>query len=378
VFADLYRGRRVLVTGHTGFKGSWLCAWLLRLGAKVTGYSLDPPTDPNVFTQLNLASHVTHHRGDLLDRARLASVVREAEPEFVFHLAAQAVVRESYATPVETFAVNVQGTVHLLDALRALTRPCAVVCVTSDKCYENRHWNFGYREDDALGGHDPYSASKGAAEIAIASFRRSFFARHPVRIASARAGNVIGGGDWARDRIVPDCVRALQAGQAIQVRNPQATRPWQHVLEPLSGYLWLGALLFRPDLAPGPAEALTGPFNFGPGPEANRTVADLVQEFLGHWPGRWEDRSDPNAPHEAALLQLSIDKARALLRWAPVWTFASAVAQTACWYRETATLSGDPTGLTSRQIAAYESAAAEARLPWTLTWGVPVGLPAHE
>lgn len=366
-FGDLYRNRRVLVTGHTGFKGAWLCEWLLGLGAQVTGYSLAAPTSPALSELLGLRSRLDHVEADVRDRERLAAVVRAAAPDFVFHLAAQPLVRESYRTPVATFEVNVLGTVHLLEALRGWDRPCAAVLVTSDKCYENRDWLFGYREDDALGGADPYSASKGAAEIAIASWRRSFFASHPVRVASGRAGNVIGGGDWAQDRILPDCIRALSAGQPITVRNPAARRPWQHVLEPLSGYLWLAAVLARPELRPFAPAQYTGAFNFGPGHEANRTVAELVTEVVKHWPGRWEDGSDPRAPHEARWLGLATDKASTLLGWTPVWDFATGVAETLRWYRA---VHEGPAGttevrtLTAAQIARYTAAAHSLGLPW--------------
>jgi CDP-glucose 4,6-dehydratase len=253
------------------------------------------------------------------------------------------------------------GTVHVIDALRSLNKPCAAVFVTTDKCYENREWVHGYREDDRLGGHDPYSSSKAAAEIAIASLRRSFFQNHPVKLASARAGNVIGGGDWAMDRIVPDCVRALQTGTSIPVRNKTATRPWQHVLEPLSGYLWLAARLARSEKA----AHLDSAFNFGPGHEANRTVKDLVEEVFKHWPGEWEDRSDPKAVHEAHLLQLATDKAHALLGWAPAWKFSDSVEKTIKWYRAAADAGAAAAQqLTSAQIAAYVSAARAAGSSW--------------
>jgi CDP-glucose 4,6-dehydratase len=403
-FGGAYRGKRVFLTGHTGFKGSWLSEWLLGLGAHVTGYSLPPHTKPALFSQLRLASRLEHVQGDICDLAKLTQTLRAAKPDFVFHLAAQAIVRKSYARPAETFAVNAQGTAHVLDALRSYRRPCAVVLVTTDKCYENREWVYGYREDDRLGGHDPYSASKAAAEIIIAAYRRSFFMRHPVRIASARAGNVIGGGDWASDRIVPDCIRSLQAGQRIAVRNPKATRPWQHVLEPLSGYLWLAALLYDQrsevrdqkseirsqrsevgdqrseiiDPKPVPSSVLRPPssvlrppssdlasaFNFGPSHDANRTVEELVVEMLKHWPGRWEDQSDPQAPHEAGLLQLSTDKAHALLRWSPVWSFSAAVEQTVNWYRETREAPQQAPDLTRQQIQRYQADAAKAEVPW--------------
>jgi CDP-glucose 4,6-dehydratase len=364
-FGGAFRGRRVFVTGHTGFKGSWLSEWLLALGAQVTGYALPPNTRPALFQQLGLASRLNHMVGDIRDLPRLTKALRAAKPDFVLHLAAQAIVRESYAAPLETFAVNTQGTAHVLDALRSCRRPCAAVFITTDKCYENREWFHGYREDDPLGGHDPYSASKAAAEIVIASYRRSFFAGHPVRIASARAGNVLGGGDWAVDRIVPDCIRALQKGRPIPVRNPAATRPWQHVLEPLSGYLWLAAkLALRGSAIHTPPAALESAFNFGPGHESNRTVAELVAEILKHWSGRWEDKSDPKAVHEAGLLQLSTDKAHALLGWSPVWKFDTAVEQTVRWYRETAHKPEAAHAAAVRQIEQYQADAAEAGLPW--------------
>ncbi len=363
-FGGAFRGKRVLVTGHTGFKGAWLSEWLLGLGAKVTGYSLPPNTKPALFEQLGLASRLEHIEGDIRDSAKLAKAVHAAKPNFVFHLAAQALVRESYARPIETFDVNAMGTAHLLDALRSSRKPCTVVLITTDKCYENREWVHGYREDDPLGGHDPYSASKAAAEIVIASYRRSFFACHPVKIASARAGNVIGGGDWAADRIVPDCIRALQKKQPIPVRNKTATRPWQHVLEPLSGYLWLAALLANPRRSKVAPTLLASAFNFGPGHESNRTVAELVAEVLKHWPGRWEDKSDPKAVHEAGLLQLATDKAHALLDWSPVWSFPAAVAQTVGWYHETMASPQGAPALTARQIAQYQADAAKAGLSW--------------
>ncbi len=385
-FRGLYAGKRVFVTGHTGFKGSWLCEWLLGLGAKVTGYSLPPPTRPALFEQLGLSGQVRHILGDVRDLPALRRTLRAARPDFVFHLAAQPIVRESYADPVETFAVNLMGTVHVLEALRSVNHPCTAVFVTTDKCYENREWVYGYRENDPLGGHDPYSASKATAELAISSYRRSFFAAHPVRIASARAGNVIGGGDWTPDRIVPDCIRALQKGEPIPVRNPQATRPWQHVLEPLSGYLWLGACLSttrRQTAAPNSkarpraarlstinsslsTTALASAFNFGPGHESNRTVAELVTEVLKHWPGRWQDRSDPRAVHEANLLQLDTAKARMLLGWMPLWTFPKAAEQTVQWYREAAHRPTSIPELTTRQILHYSTAAAQAGLRWAV------------
>jgi len=335
-----WAGRRVLLTGHTGFKGSWLALWLLQLGARVTGVSLDPDTNPSLFAALNLLEAglpgaLHDHRLDIRDAEALASLVAAADPEVVLHLAAQPLVRRSYADPLGTWATNMQGTLHLLEALRPLDRPCAVVMVTTDKVYANREWCYGYRETDRLGGHDPYSASKAGAELAIASWRASFCGTAPhqtphLAIATARAGNVIGGGDWAADRIVPDAMRACAAGEPLILRNPTATRPWQHVLEPLSGYLQLAEALAADPAAH--AEA----WNFGPQLEANRPVAELVEALQHHWPGQWHDHSDPHAPHEAGLLHLVIDKAVSRLGWQPRWDFATTVARTAGWYRQVA------------------------------------------
>jgi CDP-glucose 4,6-dehydratase len=366
-FQGAFAGKRVFVTGHTGFKGSWLCEWLLQLGAKVTGYSLPPYQQPSLFEHLGLAPRLHHIEADIRDLEVFSRAVADTKPDFVFHLAAQPIVRESYAKPVGTFATNLMGTVHMLDALRHLQHPCAAVLITTDKCYENREWLFGYREEDPLGGYDPYSASKAASELAISSYRRSFFGAHPVKIASARAGNVIGGGDWALDRITPDCMRLLSKGQPIGVRNLKATRPWQHVLEPLSGYLWLAACLsgaVSPAPAPGPV--LASAFNFGPQLEANRSVRELVEEILKHWPGSWVDQSDPKAVHEAKLLYLAVDKAFHLLHWRPVWCFAEAVKHTVHWYRAVANagLPGPGRQIASEQIAAYTADARAAGLLW--------------
>lgn len=355
MFADAFRSKTVLLTGHTGFKGAWLAEWLLSLGANVHGYALAPATKPALFDQLGLAQRLDHRLADLRDATAVRATIERVQPDFVLHLAAQPLVRESYQDPIGTYATNVMGTVHVLEALRFLTKPCAAVLVTTDKCYENQEWLYGYRETDPLGGFDPYSSSKAAAEVAIASYRRSFFREHPVRIASARAGNVIGGGDWATDRIVPDCIRALQGGQTIAVRNRSATRPWQHVLEPLSGYLWLAA-----SLATDPTPALASAFNFGPTHESNRTVGELVEEILRHWPGQWKDRSDPTAVHEASLLQLSIDKAHSLLDWSPVWKFSTAVAETVAWYRQASAWRET----TTAQIDRFAAAARTAGVVW--------------
>jgi len=362
--AATFAGRRVLVTGHTGFKGAWLSEWLIGLGANVAGYALAAQVDNSLFNQLGLSDRMRHVLADVRDGRRIAHEVTEVQPDFIFHLAAQSLVRESYIHPAETFDTNVMGTIHLLEALRLLKRPCAVVVVTTDKCYLNHEWLYGYRETDPLGGRDAYSASKAATEIATAAWRASFFGRSPVRIASSRAGNVIGGGDWARDRIVPDCIRALSAGRPVPVRNPPAIRPWQHVLEPLAGYLWLAAsLVDRPVDTAGDA-VLDSAFNFGPGPDSNRTVGDLVDQILACWPGSWADATDKTAPHEARFLHLCTDKAAALLRWRAVWSFNDTVRETVNWYRAAIK---DPSAIrtnTVRQIAEYTASAAAAGLPW--------------
>jgi CDP-glucose 4,6-dehydratase len=362
VLKSAYQGKRVLVTGHTGFKGSWLCEWLLALEAQVAGYSLDPQPHEILFSQLALESRLSaDHRGDLADRDRLAEIIRDFQPDIVLHLAAQPLVRLSYDIPVETFATNVMGTAHLLDAVRRSGYPCSVVAVTTDKCYENREWLHAYREEDSMGGHDPYSASKGAAEIVISSYRRSYFpVDGPVKLASARAGNVIGGGDWALDRIIPDCIRAVRRGESIPVRNKIATRPWQHVLEPLSGYLWLAASL---NSQPSTLNSLAGAFNFGPTLTSNRTVAELVQELIKHTGGEWSDASDPLALHEASKLNLATDKAFHLLKWQPVWNFEQTVFVTAEWYLAEAK-GQNIHEHTLQQIEAYQKAAAAKNLPW--------------
>lgn len=359
-FDNAYAGKRIFITGHTGFKGSWLCEWLLQLGAEITGYSLPPETRPALFEQLGLKDRLRHVIGDVRDLPKLKRALQKSKPDFVFHLAAQPLVRDSYARPVETFETNLTGTVNALEALRGLKNPCAAIFITTDKCYENREWRRGYRETDCLGGHDPYSASKATAEIAIASWRRSFFQNHPVKIASVRAGNVVGGGDWAADRIVPDCIRALKGGKPIAVRNPRATRPWQHVLEPLSGYLWLGAKL---STLKSSDETFCSAFNFGPQKNSNRSVRQLVEEILKHWPGRWVDQSNPRAVHEAGLLQLDIARAVRLLGWKPVWNFSKTIAQTVQWYR------GAKSPALARQlllgeISNYGDDARREKLPW--------------
>jgi CDP-glucose 4,6-dehydratase len=355
-----YAGKRVLLTGHTGFKGGWLAHWLKELGAEVTGYALAPDPGPTLFEETKVASACARSiLADLRDLPALEAAVRDAKPDVVFHLAAQPLVRLSYEQPLETLTTNVVGTANLLEAVKRAKRPCAVVVVTSDKCYENREWLWGYREDEAMGGHDVYSMSKGAAELVTASWRRSFFhparlADHGVAIASCRAGNVVGGGDWAKDRIVPDCVAALAAGKPIVVRNPKGVRPWQHVLEPLSGYLLVGAKLMEGTVAERARHC--EPWNFGPHVDDARTVREVVEAMIREWKGgSWEDRHDPNAPHEAGLLRLSIEKAQARLGWLPRWRFDETFARTVAWYRAFhAGTRGEPLrALTLAQIREY-------------------------
>ncbi len=322
-----WTGRRVLVTGHTGFKGAWLSHWLLSRGAKVFGLSLPPDGSPCLFDELELAQRMDHLVCDVRNATGVKGYVSKADPDVVFHLAAQSLVRRSYRDPLFTLDTNVMGTANVLEALRERTKPTAAVIITTDKVYENLEQNTSYIEDDKLGGHDIYSASKAAAEIATASYRASFFAGTPVRIATARAGNVIGGGDWAEDRILPDLARAFGRGQTLIVRNPRSIRPWQHVLEPLKGYMDLaeGLLAGRGEL-----EAA---FNFGPNASDQRPVEDLVSTSLKVWPGEVKYQSEANAPHEASRLSLSIDKANSVLGWSPRWRFEQAVSRTVDWYR---------------------------------------------
>jgi CDP-glucose 4,6-dehydratase len=334
MFGSVFENSKVLVTGHTGFKGSWLCTWLNELGAEVHGFSLGADQENSLFADLGLkAKLASDTRGNISDLDAVKQVIETVRPRFVFHLAAQAIVRLSFNQPLETFKDNVLGTVNILEAIRLSDNPTVCIVVSSDKCYENREWLNAYREDDAMGGFDPYSASKGCVEIATASYRRSFFTENsPHRIASARAGNVIGGGDWAKDRIVPDVFRALNNNQPVPIRNKHSTRPWQHVLEPLSGYLWLAANLAAPNLMNLPQGEVAGSFNFGPTPQSNRTVVDVVEEILKHLPGSWVDASTADSVHEAGKLNVAIDRAFHLLGWSPNWSFQTAIEKTVQWY----------------------------------------------
>lgn len=334
-FASSFTGRSVFITGHTGFKGSWLSLWLHKLGAKVTGYSLPPPTEPNNFVASGVKEVLkSHYEADVRDKNKLRGALEASEPDIIFHLAAQSLVHESYLSPRETFDVNVMGTACLLDGVRILKRPCVVIVVTSDKCYENHEQIQGYREEDPLGGHDPYSASKGAAEIVAAAYRRSFFdpqfiSKHGLKLATVRAGNVFGGGDWATDRIVTDIVKALSTNAPIPVRNPDSVRPWQHVLEPLSGYLALASKMLQSD-----DSRWCSAWNFGPSEDEMTSVKQLVEKFCQAWGGgSWIDCSDSKSYHETNVLRLNIDKVERELGWRPRWRLEQAVNRTARWYR---------------------------------------------
>ena len=355
-------GRTVLVTGHTGFKGSWLAAWLRQLGANVVGVALEPQTHPSHFAAAQLAGEVVDLRIDVRDRIAVEQAVESTQPDFVFHLAAQPLVRRSYDNPMETWETNVLGTLNVLEALRRLGKACSAVMITSDKCYDNVEWVWGYRETDMIGGPDPYSASKGAAELAIRSHIKSYFLSESsqVRIASARAGNVIGGGDWAMDRIIPDCVTAWSSDNIVALRNPHSTRPWQHVLEPLSGYLRLAVALSQDPRLHGE------PFNFGPQAQQNHSVLDLVQQMALHWKKvRWEDVSGSTSePYESGLLKLNCDKALHHLGWRAVMGFEDTVRMTAEWYSAFYERAEGVLLTTNSQIADYTALAKANGLDW--------------
>jgi len=322
-----WRDKRVLITGHTGFKGGWLTLWLHQLGAKVTGIGLPSTTNPGLFERARIGECCDSHYGDIRDAEGLARLCRDSQPEVVFHLAAQPLVRASYRQPLETFATNVMGTAHLLDALRDVASVRSVVVVTTDKVYRNNEWHWPYREDDALGGHDPYSASKAASELVITSYRQSFLAEQGVAIATARAGNVIGGGDWSEDRLIPDAIRAWQSGQPLRIRKPEAIRPWQHVIEPLAGYLCLAERIWH-------NPTLAGAYNFGPETHTAATVHDVIARARDAY-GAGEIIFEPDAkgPHEAGWLALEVAKARNSLGFKPRWPLATALLKTMNWYR---------------------------------------------
>lgn len=354
MFGERYRGRRVLLTGHTGFKGSWLALWLQTLGAQVVGLGLDPMTTPSHWSLLGL--EMADHRLDIRDVAGVSEIIQVSKPEIVFHLAAQPLVRRSYRDPLETWSTNVMGTAHVLEACRQQPSVHAVVVVTTDKCYENHEWDWSYRENDRLGGHDPYSASKAAAELVVASYRKAFFEKPGAPLlASARAGNVMGGGDWSEDRLIPDLVRAVGSRQSLEIRSPHATRPWQHVLESLSGYLALGQKLLAGD------EAYAQAWNFGPDTEGNQTVSEVLSRLQASWPELTWHETAQEQPHEAELLQLDSTLARKRLGWQPVWALDEGLAATADWYRA----QHERGELLSRtQLQIYTQAAAQAGLAW--------------
>ncbi len=348
-------GKRVLLTGHTGFKGAWMALWLYRLGAKVTCISLPPATTPNLFSLANIQAITDSHFCDIRDATQLAAFVKKAQPEIVFHLAAQALVHASYRDPLATFTTNTQGTTNLLDALRLLDSVRSVVAITTDKVYKNLEKPYPYCEEDALGGHDPYSASKAAAEIVIASYRDSYLKEKGIAVASARAGNVIGGGDWSEDRLIPDAIRAWNLNLPLQIRRPQAIRPWQHVLEPLTGYIKLAERLWQ-------QPALAGAYNFGPQTHETATVSTVVQlAKRAYGRGQLSFGDGTEGPYEAGCLILDIDKARTVLGVKPLWSLAEAVRRTMHWYREQHE-GGDALALCEADIVAYEESTKPAQI----------------
>lgn len=365
MFRNTYSGKKVLVTGHTGFKGSWLTCWLLKLGADVVGVSKDIPTEPSMFEDLGLGARISHHLCDVRDYQRLSSIIDEEEPDVIFHLAAQAIVSKSYDSPAETLTTNAIGTMNLMEALRQVDRSCCAVLITSDKSYDNVEWVWGYKESDSLGGKDVYSGSKGAAELIIKSYFHSFFDYEdcPVRVAVGRAGNVIGGGDWARDRIVVDAVRAWSKNKSVEIRCPTATRPWQHVLEPLSGYLALGEELLTTSLAHGEA------FNFGPRAEQNKTVTDLISAMATKWTAQIPPvpfEVTDNIPFkEAGLLKLNCDKALVGLKWEASLSYEQTVRMTTEWYSAYFSKDIDLFDLTNRQLDEYTDIGRRRGLSWT-------------
>lgn len=359
-FNNIYDGKKVLVTGHTGFKGSWISIWLKNLGAEVIGYSLEAPTEPSFFNICKLDHKITSVIGDVRDDEKLNKVFEKYKPEIVFHLAAQPLVRLSYKSPKETYETNVMGTVNVLEAARNSSSVKAVIIITTDKCYENKEWVYGYRETDPMGGHDPYSSSKGCAELVVSSYRNSFYDEKGIALSSVRAGNVIGGGDWAEDRLIPDFVKAVSEDKSIVIRNPLATRPWQHVLEPLSGYLWLGALMFQDK------EKYNSGWNFGPRDTDVLNVEEVLKLSIKAW-GKGNIEMDKNAqPHEANLLKLDISKVKACLKWNPVYDVNKAVDRTIQWYKAYYENKNENMyEYTLKQIEEYEKEAKKQNLKWS-------------
>ena len=365
MFRNIYKNRRILLTGHTGFKGSWLTLWLLHLGANVIGYSLAPPTNPSLFEVLGLDKEIIHVVGDIRDEEKLGKVFRMYKPEIVIHMAAQSLVRYSYINPKETYETNVIGTLNVFEAIKHVDSVRVVINVTSDKCYENKGWAYGYRETDPMGGYDPYSSSKGCAELLTTAYRKSFFnpeeygKKHYVSLASVRAGNVIGGGDWAQDRLIPDCMRALSKGETIYIRNPRAIRPWQFVLEPLSGYLWLGALMWEK-----PTEFCEA-WNFGPRDDDILSVEEIVKIVIDLWgEGSYEIKPDSRF-YEAKLLKLDISKARFRLKWGPIYDIKEALDETISWYKIFYKKECDIRDFTEEQLLKYIKKAEAKKAIWT-------------
>ncbi len=363
LFGNIYDGRKVLVTGHTGFKGSWTALWLNLLGASVIGYALEAPTKPSHFETCNLENKINNIEGDIRDLKHLTKVFNKHRPDIVFHMAAQSLVRESYAQPIETYETNVMGTVNVFEAARNCPSVRVVINVTSDKCYQNNEIDYAYKEDDAMGGHDPYSSSKGCAELVTTAYRNSFFDDSQLQLASVRAGNVIGGGDWAKDRLLPDCFRALGENKSIIVRNPSAIRPWQHVLEPLSGYLWLASLMWQEN-----DDKYTSGWNFGPDEESNLKVGEVVESVIKRWgEGSWNNLSSSDSePHEAQLLMLDNSKAKEKLHWIPTYDIENALEATTKWYKGFMK-DEDPEALSVSDIAEYVKDAKKQQLKWAMT-----------
>ncbi len=366
MFNNIFKDRKIIITGHTGFKGSWLSIWLHSLGAQLTGISKDIPTQPSLFEELELEQKMDHHVANICDGNRMKEIFMQVQPDFVFHLAAQPIVSVSYEDPVETFQTNTIGTANILEALRFVSNPCYAVIITSDKCYDNVEWIWGYREQDALGGRDPYSASKGAAELVIKTYYHSYFKKpgSKIKLAIVRAGNVIGGGDWALNRIVPDCFRSWSINQPVVIRNPDSTRPWQHVLEPLSGYLRAAQVLADP------SGGINGePFNIGPAAEQNHTVLELLQSVQKFWKSgdlkKHFDITENNRFHEAGLLKLNCDKALYYLQWRPALDFQATARMTGEWYNHYYNNNKkDISNYTLNQILEYAEAARKKSIAW--------------
>lgn len=359
-FNNMYNGKKVLVTGHTGFKGSWLSIWLKNLGAEVIGYSLEAPTEPSLFNICKLDDKITSVIGDVRDQEKLNKIFEKYKPELVFHLAAQPLVRLSYKNPKETYETNVMGTINVLEAATTNTNVKAVVVITTDKCYENKEWMYGYRETDPMGGYDPYSSSKGCAELVVSAYRNSFYNEKGIALSSVRAGNVIGGGDWAEDRLIPDFVRVVSEDKPIVIRNPLATRPWQHVLEPISGYLWLGALMLQDK------EKYNSGWNFGPRDTDVLNVEQVLNLAIKSWGKGSIENDKTKQPHEANLLKLDISKVKAYLKWHPVYDVNKAIDTTINWYKTYyENKNQNMYEYTLKQINEYETEAKIQNLIWS-------------